>query len=381
MRVSARANEKIKLRAVWSIADNIVSPLGYTTAENYNHLRAGVSGVSLQEAGVWWDEAVYAGAITSLPEAGGQSRLERMSLLALRPACANQTLSSEKTLFILSTTKGNIDQLGQDLPRLLLHETAAYLAHAIGLKHSLVVSNACISGVLALIVAKRYLETGAYDHAVVLGVDVLSRFVVSGFRSLQALSAGPCRPFDAQRTGINLGEAAAVMVLTTDSARAKGARIRLRGSGVSNDANHISGPSRTGQELAQAIGQALQGSTLTARDIDAVYAHGTATVYNDEMESKAFDLAGLVAAPVNSLKGYYGHTLGAAGVLETILAAHSLHQGEMLPTRGFATLGVSRPLNVCATLQTLPGKHILKTASGFGGCNAALILEKETNQS
>jgi 3-oxoacyl-[acyl-carrier-protein] synthase-1 len=369
------------MRAVWSIADNIVSPLGVTTAENYSHLRQGVSGVRLQEAGVWWDEAVYAAAVNSLPAAPGQSRFERMSLLALRQALADKTLPSEKTVFILSTTKGNIDQLGQDLPRLPLHETATYLAHAAGLRHSLVVSNACISGVLALIVAKRYLESGTYDHAVVLGADVLSRFVVSGFRSLHALSAAPCRPFDAHRTGINLGEAAAVMVLTTDPGLAKGKRIRLRGAGVSNDANHISGPSRTGQELAQAIGQALQASTLTPGDIDAVYAHGTATVYNDEMEAKAFDLAGLAAVPVNSLKGYYGHTLGAAGVLETIVAAQSLHHGEMLPTRGFETLGVSRPLNLSATLQNLSGKRILKTASGFGGCNAALVIEKETNPS
>jgi 3-oxoacyl-[acyl-carrier-protein] synthase-1 len=150
---------------------------------------------------------------------------------------------------------------------------------------------------------------------------------------------------------------------------------------VSNDANHISGPSRTGQELAQAIGQALLASNLTASDIAAVYAHGTATVYNDEMEAKAFDLAGLAATPVNSLKGYYGHTLGAAGVLEAIIAAHSLYHDEMLPTYGFEALGVSRPLNVCTSVQKLSGNRILKTASGFGGCNAALVLEKETNLS
>jgi len=379
--VRVRANEKIALRAVWSIADTIVSPLGYTTAENYTLLRQGVSGVSAQDAGVWGDEAVYAAAVKSLPATHDQSRFERMSLLALRQVLADKALPPEKTLFILSTTKGNIDQLGQDLPRLPLHETAQYLAQAVGLQHSLVVSNACISGVLALIVAKRYLAAGAYDHAVVLGADVLSRFVVSGFRSLHALSPEPCRPFDAHRTGINLGEAAAAMLLTTDSTLATGERVRLRGAGVSNDANHISGPSRTGQELAQAIGQALLASDLTASDITAVYAHGTATVYNDEMEAKAFDLVGLATTPVNSLKGYYGHTLGAAGVLETIVAAQSLRHREMLPTRGFETLGVSRSLNVNATLQTLSGNRILKTASGFGGCNAALVLEKETNLS
>ncbi|MBT1685732.1 beta-ketoacyl-[acyl-carrier-protein] synthase family protein [Dawidia soli] len=371
------------MRAVWSIADSIVSPLGWTTGENYTSLRQGVSGVTLQPAGRWLEEPVYASAGT-LEDSEGESRLERMSILALRRTMVNQKkyVVPERTLFILSTTKGNIDALGLDRPRLHVHETAAYLAKAIGLKHSLVVSNACISGVLALIVAKRYLACGAYDHAVVLGVDVVSRFVVSGFRSLQALGASVCRPFDAQRTGINLGEAAAAMLLTTDPGLIRDRRaIRLLGAGVSNDANHISGPSRTGQELAQAIGQALQTSHLMARDISAVFAHGTATVYNDEMEAKAFTLAGLASTPVNSLKGYYGHTLGAAGVLESIIASECLHRGEMLPTYGFENLGVSSSLNVCATLQKLPGNRILKTASGFGGCNAALVLEKETNLS
>jgi 3-oxoacyl-[acyl-carrier-protein] synthase I len=372
------------MRAVWLIAENVVSPLGNNTVENYHNMLDGISGVSLQPAGVWADEAVYAGAVSSsaFPNFEGESRLELISRMALHRAGAGRRLPPERTIFILSTTKGNIDQLGQDLPRLHLHETAAYLAGAIGLKHSLVVSNACISGVLALIVAKRYLEAGVYDHAVVLGADVLSRFVVSGFHSLHAMSTGLCRPFDAQRAGINLGEAAAAIVLTTDPTHTdSGRRIRVRGAGVSNDANHISGPSRTGQELAQAIGQAFRESGLMARDIDAVYAHGTATIYNDEMEAKAFNLAGLSATPVNSLKGYFGHTLGAAGVLETALAMHSLYNNEMLPTHGFETLGVSMPLNICTRVQPLAGGRILKTASGFGGCNAALILEKETNQS
>jgi 3-oxoacyl-[acyl-carrier-protein] synthase-1 len=152
--------------------------------------------------------------------------------------------------------------------------------------------------------------------------------------------------------------------------------VRLLGSGVSNDANHISGPSRTGEELAHAIAQALKTSELTPDDIDFISAHGTATVYNDEMEAKAFNYAGMSKIPLNSLKGYYGHTLGAAGVIETIITIHGLLQNELIPTRGFDTFGVPKEINVCSQLQSKPLKRILKTASGFGGCNAALVVEK-----
>jgi 3-oxoacyl-[acyl-carrier-protein] synthase-1 len=369
------------MRAVWSIADSIISPLGYTSDENYMRLRSGISGVTQITHTLFHNEPFYAAAVAGLSLGSGQSRLEQMSLRALRDVLRSVSLPPERTLFILSTTKGNIDLLDQAEPqRLALHETATYLARESGFMHSLVISNACISGVLALIVAKRYIEAGQYDHAVVLGADVLSPFVVSGFKSLNALSAEPCRPFDAQRAGINLGEAAAVIILSSapdDVMKKPAPRVRLLGAGVSNDANHISGPSRTGQELAHAIRQALLTSGLQPQHLDAVSAHGTATVYNDEMEAKAFDLAGLADVPVNSLKGYYGHTLGAAGIVETIISAHSLHRNELLPTYGFTSLGVSRPIHICDSLRAMPLRRILKTASGFGGCNAALVIEKE----
>jgi 3-oxoacyl-[acyl-carrier-protein] synthase-1 len=289
------------------------------------------------------------------------------------------SLPGDKTIFILSTTKGNIDLLASDPdhPRLSLHATSRHLANRFGFMHHIVVSNACISGVLALIVAKRFLENGQYDHAVVVGADVLSRFVISGFKSLSAMSAAPCMPFDKDRTGINLGEAAGVMVLSAapETLSVKPV-VRLLGGGVSNDANHISGPSRTGEELAQAVAQALAASALHTSDIDFISAHGTATVYNDEMEAKAFTVAGLDHTPLNSLKGYYGHTLGAAGVVETIVSMHSLLQDELVGTKGFETLGVSQPIYILRRHQSLSTRTMLKTASGFGGCNAALILQK-----
>jgi 3-oxoacyl-[acyl-carrier-protein] synthase-1 len=265
-----------------------------------------------------------------------------------------------------------------DDPRIHLHETAAQLARAFGYTNHLVISNACISGVMAIVVGKRMIEAGLYDHALIVGADVLSRFVISGFNSLQALSSESCRPFDKKRKGINLGECAAAVVLTGDTELLGEAPfIRISGGGLSNDANHISGPSRTGEELGFAIKQALEEAAIAAKDIDFISAHGTATVYNDEMEAKAFNLMGMENIPLNSLKGYFGHTLGAAGVLEVVLSSKSLLQDELIPTVGFEALGVSGQVNVIQRVEHKPLQTCLKTASGFGGCNAAIILHKE----
>lgn len=367
-------------RAVWSVADSIISPLGVTSEENYNNIRKGISGVKQVNNALWNDKPFMASAIDTLTSGDQHTRFEQISIKALDAALKKFTLPAGKTIFILSTTKGNIDQLDHEHanhPRIHLHAVAEYLGTTFGFKRNIVVSNACISGVLALIIAKRFIENGQYDHAVILGADVLSRFVVSGFQSLQAISPTYCKPFDANRTGINLGEAAGVMVLSADP-KSLGITpvVRLLGSGVSNDANHISGPSRTGEELAFAIRQALETSAFTPADIDFVSAHGTATIYNDEMEAKAFNYAGMSKIPLNSLKGYYGHTLGAAGVIETIITLHGLLKNELIPTRGFDTFGVPKEINVCSAFQSKPLRRILKTASGFGGCNAALVVEK-----
>ncbi|HEY9044415.1 MAG TPA: beta-ketoacyl synthase N-terminal-like domain-containing protein [Ohtaekwangia sp.] len=367
-------------RQVWSIADSIVSPLGNTSDENYARVRQGESGIKSVSDTRWNDKPFMAAAIETIQATDEATRFEQIAVKALENALAGIKMPADKTLFILSTTKGNIELLDgeeRNHPRIHLHAAADYLGSKFGFKRNIVVSNACISGVLALIIAKRFLEAGQYDHAVVLGADVLSKFVVSGFQSLQAMSASHCKPFDANRTGINLGEAAGVMVLTAaPQAIGAAATVRLLGGSVSNDANHISGPSRTGEELAHAVTQALRVSGLSTSEIDFISAHGTATVYNDEMESKAFYTAGMSSIPLNSLKGYYGHTLGAAGIIETVISIRSLLQNELIPTRGFDTFGVPKEIYVYKELQSKPLKRILKTASGFGGCNAALVVEK-----
>ncbi|HMG11467.1 MAG TPA: beta-ketoacyl synthase N-terminal-like domain-containing protein, partial [Mucilaginibacter sp.] len=212
------------------------------------------------------------------------------------------------------------------------------------------------------------------DHAVVTGADVISKFVLSGFQSFQAISPELCKPFDVNRNGINLGEGAATVILSAQKTSEDS--IQIIGGAVSNDANHISGPSRTGEELYFAIDKAMKSAGLQAGDIDLISAHGTATIYNDEMEAKAITLAGLQAVPVNSLKGFYGHTLGASGLIEAIISAQSLKQNLIIPTKGFKEQGDANPINVCSQLISKQLNSCLKIASGFGGGNAAIILTK-----
>lgn len=234
-----------------------------------------------------------------------------------------------------------------------------------------VISNACISGVSALVVAKRWIESGRYKRVIVAGGDILSHFITSGFLSFRSVSAHRCRPYDIQRDGLSLGEACGAVLLETQG---NANHIILSGGAISNDANHISGPSRTGDGLALAINQAMEEAGALPEDISFINAHGTATVYNDEMESKAIHLAGLSAVPVNSLKPYFGHTLGASGIIETILCIEQLKEGIYYGTLGYETLGVPMPITVYGTHQPMPMKCCIKTASGFGGCNAALVL-------
>ncbi len=281
-----------------------------------------------------------------------------------------------KTAFILSTTKGNIELLGK-IPdeRTLLTHSAKLVAANTGIQGKVfVVSHACVSGIVALQYGLRLIQSGRYRHVIVTGCDRFSRFVLNGFQSFQAISDEPCRPFDAARKGINLGEAAATIILSAD--KTDTSLGQLAGGATSNDANHISGPSRTGEELAMAITAAIKEAGITPTQIDMVSAHGTATPYNDEMEAKAFDLAGLLHCPVHSFKGYIGHTLGAAGVLESAMTLESIRHQTLIPSAGFETLGVPKPITVGTKFEPANIQYALKTASGFGGCNATVVWGK-----
>ena len=234
------------------------------------------------------------------------------------------------------------------------------------------ISNACISGVSALIFARRMILSGRYDNMIVVGVDVQNRFIISGFASFKSLSPELCRPYDALRCGLNLGEACGAVMLTKTGTSEL---VAIDGGSASDDANHISGPSRTGDGLYFAMRDAMSEAGVGPADVDMLQMHGTATAYNDEMESKAAGLAGLSDVPAQSLKPYFGHTMGASGIIETILAAEELKRGIFLGVKGFEELGVPVPLNVSAENRLIRNPHhCLKTASGFGGTNAAVLL-------
>ncbi|MCW3125493.1 MAG: Beta-ketoacyl synthase [Bacteroidetes bacterium] len=364
---------------VYIISDNVISPLGNTSQENYERIVNGETGISQVNDLSLSPIPFYASKINDdkLPVLDGPfTRFEMLCILSAKEALAQTSvkLSDRDTIFILSTTKGNIELITGGDNDISLSKTAESIGsyfHAVN--KPVVVSNACISGVLAIITAKRLLASGKYKHAVVTGADVLSKFVVSGFQSLMAISDEPCRPFDKDRKGINLGEGTATVVMTTDKALTDNTSILVMGEGLTNDANHISGPSRTGQELSDAVTKAMNRSGVKNSDLSFVSAHGTATLYNDEMESKAFDAAGLRDVPLHSLKGYFGHTLGAAGVIETIMSIYSLRNKAILASRNFEQLGVPSYLNITTAVAGSDKKVALKTASGFGGCNVALL--------
>ena len=207
------------------------------------------------------------------------------------------------------------------------------------------------------------------------GFDLLSDFIVSGFNAFKSVSPTLCRPYDASRDGLTLGEACGAVLLTRDQ-RLSGTGVSVVGGGISNDANHISAPSRTGDGLWYAIRAALAEAGTGAGEVGLVNTHGTATVYNDEMESKALHLAGLCGVPCNSLKPYFGHTLGASGVIESIVTVRELCEGTCFGVKGYAECGVPYPPNVSAAHRKIRTDAALKTASGFGGCNAAVVFRR-----
>jgi len=277
-------------------------------------------------------------------------------------------------LFIISTTKGNVSLLDSNVKgfpreRVLLGESARLVSRYFGNPNTpVVVCNACISGVCAQIEAMRALRSGRYDYAVVIGADEQSPFIISGFLSFKALTDTACRPFDKDRTGLNLGECAATVVLKAVDGTAGGWVLEC--GAIRNDANHISGPSRTGEGSYLALMEVLNGC---GRDgLAFLNVHGTATAYNDEMESIAIYRAGLIDVPVTGLKGYYGHTMGAAGIMESILSMYAVQDGTVLATRGYAEQGVTYPVNVSSANRPASGNRFIKLLSGFGGCNAAL---------
>ena len=381
------------------LATNITSPLGMTTAENYQAVKSGCSALRRYEgewglpdpftASLFTDEQQRALAIDGL------TRFESLAVHSVRETLAqlpSLDITAKNVIFILSTTKANIEllfpgsadvssalmQAGRLGSQVLPGEAARRIATHLGITtEPIVVCNACISGVAAIILAQRLLDGGHYDYAVVCGSDVQNRFTVSGFQSLKAVSEDDCRPFDMERMGLNLGEAAATMVLS----RMVNGQWSMGNGLIRNDAFHISSPSKNGEGAWLALNAVVEAApqSPSTQHLAFINAHGTATMFNDQMESVAIERAGLSDIPVNGLKGYYGHTLGAAGILETIISLAALNDHTILATRGFEERGVSGKIKVTTDNSTTEKNSFVKMISGFGGGNAAITVTVDSH--
>ncbi len=384
------------------VSTNVTSPLGLTTAENYAALRRGDTALRETEGCLGVPGRFCVGMFP--PERRAALRLEGFSwfeslvLRSVRDAldrCRTEP-GSERTVFILGTCTAGVEELGPvpeaDGDYLAPGAAAEKIASALGFVNApLVLSNACISGAAAQLFAARLISAGIYDSAVVCGADAVSAFVLAGFGSLKALSPRECRPFDMERLGLNIGECAATMVL---SGEAGGAGDGIQGDGfwnivsgcMSNDAYHVSAPIPSGDGVRRtlegvlAFQEPLNGGGIPApgfRDrLACVTAHGTATMFNDQMESKAIAGAGLGDVPVMALKSHFGHTFGASGVLEAVMTMCALDEGVILPVRGFSELGVSGKINICRELVRTDRRAFVKIQSGFGSCNASVAYSR-----
>lgn len=369
------------------LSTNITSPLGFTTEQNYQALRNGCSALSRYERWRGVPE-VFAASLFSEQQLQellieGYSRFESIVIRSISQALSKTSIDykSKRNIFILSTTKANVEELSSSIQSdgsyLAPGATAQKIARYFGFTTPpVVVCNACISGVTAQALAHRLIRAGHYDTAIVCGADCQMPFIVSGFLAFKSLSAEECRPFDIERLGLNLGEAASTIIFAKEqSVESPIPKWRLLAEHLNNDAHHISAPSPIGEGAYQTIKSCLRDYDVD--DLAEVSVHGTATMFNDQMESKAIERAELSAIPLSALKGYYGHTLGAAGVLESVVTMRALEDGVILPTRGYGERGVSGKVNISAEEQLTDKRSFLKIISGFGGCNGALLFSKQ----
>ncbi|MBQ9338968.1 MAG: beta-ketoacyl synthase [Paludibacteraceae bacterium] len=322
---------------IYCVGHSIISPLGEGTEANIEAVKAGRSGLK-HYTERFADVEPFCASLFDTPQ-----EFVPLCIKSVKMAMDNSSINNDQTVFILSTAKGD---------HLDLYTPAQQIAASFGNRNQpIVVSNACTSGVSAQITAMRLLQSGMYQHAVVVGCDLQSRFIVSGFQAFKALSNEPCTPFDPNRKGLNLGEAAATIIYSRQQ-NGQQPYWTLKAGSIHNDANHISAPSRTGEGAYLCLKDVLNG--VQPEEIALIGVHGTGTLYNDDMERIALQRAGLADIPMSILKPYFGHTMGAAGVLETIICAE-------MAFRSTLSNGKTR---------------IIKILSGFGGVNAAIRIER-----
>jgi len=372
----------------------VATPIGLDLDAFWSGLLAGADGLSTIERFSTADLRVgRGGEIKKLPPVAVGIRSRAAALLVAAAADlggrARLDAAPERIAVIAGTALGGVEELEHALAgdggarRALdgLYDSPAHaLAAWLGARGPvLTVSSACASGATALGLGADLLREGAADLVVAGGYDILCRFVMRGFDALRSLARERVRPFDRRRTGLLLGEAAGLVLLARER-DARGPRLgRLLGHGSASDASHIAAPDATGRGLEAAIRAALAAGDVDVADLDFVSAHGTGTVLNDRIETAVLrrvlgSRAGTV--PVNSIKGALGHTMGAAATLEAIMCLLAARDGWIPPTVGYEEPDPACDLDyVAGACRAVRPRRMLSTSLGFGGCNAALVLE------
>jgi 3-oxoacyl-(acyl-carrier-protein) synthase len=324
----------------------------------------------------------YAGIVSGLRYHEGTSLVMQMLQILFEGV-----VIPEDARLMLATTKGEIDLLEQSIleqqgdvseavvSRLL--RKVSDLTHAGG--GGLLISAACTSSAAAAAQAATMVRNGNADCVLVVACDSITEFIFSGFSSLMALDREPARPFDKNRAGLNIGEAAAyALVMSEERARRENRAVfaTMAGWGLSDDANHMTGPSRESSGLILCISKALTSAGIDPQDVGFISAHGTGTSFNDQMEMRAYNAVFQnKERPVYSIKGGIGHTMGAAGLVEMIIAVRALREGRVPPTVNLKNVDDDARGWVSDRQQKVNGQtRALVTNSGFSGVNTALVL-------
>ena len=386
-------------RRAYIISDSIISPLGVGTEENMKRVMQYESGVKKIDDKTLFSNPFMAArivdnsAIEKLENIPSDFTLLEKRIIAVVYNAASKIKLPDydykrftaNSQLIIATTKGNIDLIagrGENIDqRAFLGCSAKRVAELLGMdREPIVISSACISGLNAIIEGARLIEGNICNNVIVVGADLLTRFVITGFESFKSISPNRCRPYDLSRDGLNLGEAVAALILSSNREICRDFDpVIVEGGAVTNDASHLSAPSRTGDGLGMAMIRAMEDACVSPENVSFINAHGTSTQYNDEMESKAVHYASLQDITVQSLKPFFGHTLGASGVVESIASAWQMRNSFLFGTLGFKELGVPMELKVTPNHRETPLYRCVKSASGFSGCNAAIVMALESS--
>ncbi len=369
------------MKKVYLTAANITTGVGNSLIESWDNLKLSRSGIKkIEHFNVDSIDFKYASCINR-PDI--IKTVENRNLELIKKTVNSCPDIPENTFVIWTGIKGNAEYIESNsndiiLPSFYRKKVCEYL----NIKNTgIEINTACTSSTVGIIYGAQLIAADKYSSVLICASDLVSRFAHMGFASLKALSESAAKPFDITRNGLNLGDGAVYLLLTDKStADNMGCKdtVRISGWGISNDANHITGPDKNAYGLIEAINKTLKRAGKNPDEIEAYCTHGTGTIYNDAMELTAIDsIFGKKNFPVFSIKGAIGHTLGAAGGIETALCGICLKEKNILPTIGLKEPEERAKGRIMPVTQEFLGNNILTSNSGFGGVNASILLEKE----